>query len=944
MDKRIQEINYLKDKGYTSKEINDIFIEAGREPLTSKERGGLPKTKGWEAVGEAARRNLKEIPAGLKTMAGLAIRGLGEAATLGRDEPWKQTTPEYERALKEQSKAGEYVREIATDPRNLINIPLGLYGISTGRIGASIEKAMGKDVSGKRTLSLDDILYNISENPVYFGMDIAPIAKPIRTAVGKTNVAKRVNELGEFNRLLNTARVINTPTATESASHARMARQFNALPLEEQIKVSEALQKTGARDLGSAKSNKVLKDMRVASKMAARNLQRMGLLDKNLHDKNMIATYIGNNLNWTTPQGKPLNHSVIMEMLEKPEALTGKYKQLYEAGQSHVKKGNIAFVTQSLNPANVNLLGTPVTDAGSWLSTERIIGTRTPEEMVKVLPAAIKKQAMYAGNLQELRSLVDMLKDYKTGSKAKTYINIKDIDSYMKEAVKKGKTYRQIINQLPTIDKPTANQLARGEVIGLPEMELNALRRFGNYAAPSDFTNIFKRSVLGGPKWFIENRIGNLINNLIEGVTPRSGVQALRNPSLAPEQLDKLTRAYGFAQNRPSGVWSAVKEGAERTAQGAEALKIALKEKDLSRGLQGLGDLIAGPADIISNPAFSLEAYADKTERLANLIQQVKRQAKSSGRSEKAVWEQIRRNPKEFDKLYKQVNKSLGDYTTRNYYIPTAIEKLRSDIFPFYKFYTNTMGTTARQLIDKPLATQSLLTGPSKAGNAIRQDLINRGIIEDTAIEGGYPTGEYNPRGQTELVSSEGVPLTALAKLASSFANISAGGPEEAINIVSPMLGMKDTLALKNAFGNTLTSPKWEELNGVLYALDKAGYPTGEPYRMSPLEYSLLMAGQIGKQIYSPLARSRDVRRFTEGAIRPLLTGEQSMLYPMYDVQLNPLAEGDISRMPAIGALETLGPLAGIRVRPDVDYTKEPTLRGLKQLAKKRAKRRGGND
>jgi hypothetical protein len=113
---------------------------------------------------------------------------------------------------------------------------------------------------------------------------------------------------------------------------------------------------------------------------------------------------------------------------------------------------------------------------------------------------------------------------------------------------------------------------------------------------------------------------------------------------------------------------------------------------------------------------------------------------------------------------------------------------------------------------------------------------------------------------------------------------------------------------------------------------------------MSPLEYSLLMAGQIGKQIYSPLARSRDVRRFTAGAIRPLLTGEQSMLYPMYDVQLNPLAEGDTSRMPAIGALETLGPLAGIRVRPDVDYTKEPTLRGLKQLAKKRAKRRGGND
>lgn len=943
MNKRVQEINYLKNKGLTSKEINDVLVEAGRDALTTAERKGLPKTKGWDAIWEAAGRNFAEIPAGLATMAGLGVRALGDVATIGRDEPWRQGTPSYEESLKRQTKAGQYIGELLLDPRNVINVPLAPYNITTSRIGTSIKKTFGLPTEGKKPLSLDDTLYGIAENPVFFGMDMAPaIVRPIRSAWRQTKAAKRIDELSEFNRLLNTAKVAGAPTAQEVNAQAKIARQFDALPLNEQVAISEALQKTGARDVGSKKANEVLKSMRVSSKMAARELQNMGMLDKATHNKNMLATYIGNNLNWITPEGTPLNHSVIMEMINKPEKLTGVYKDLYNAGQSHVKKGNIAFVTQSINPANVNLLGTPTGSAGSWLTAERIVGTRTPEEMVKVLPAAIKKQATYAGSLKEAEKLMDLIKDYKPTAQAKTYISTKDFDKYLKESFNKGKSYREIIDHIPTIEKPTAAQIAKGEVIGLPEMELNALRRFGGYSGPSGATNWFKRSVLGSLKWFIENRTGNWLNNMIEGVGPQAMAKGWEIRKTAPTQLDKLTRAYGYAQDRPQRGLG-FKEALERTTEGAKALGIAVKEKDLSRGLRGLKNLVLGPADLFSVPMFTAEAAADRLERLMNLARQVGEKAKKTKQPTEAIWKEVYDNPKKFDELFRNVNRSLGDYTSRNYYMPSAIETLRSDLFPFYKFYTNTAGVTARQLVDRPLGTQLLLTGPAKAGEAIRENLVDRGVIKDKAIEGGYPTGELNPRGEVEMVGSEAVPLGALSKLIGSTYNIGAKGPKELVNIISPFLGLKDTLALQNAFDKTLSSPRWEEEDGVLYSVNKEGYPTLQPYNISQLEYLGLIAGQLAKQGYSPVARARDIRRIARGAFEPLVKQQQGVIYPMYDTQLNPFAEGDTSRMPAIGALETLGPLAGIRVRPDVDYTKKATMRGFKRLVRKRARRKGGN-
>lgn len=654
-----------------------------------------------------------------------------------------------------------------------------------------------------------------------------------------------------------------------------------------------------------------------------------------------------------------VDHDTILKWIENPKTMPEEIKSLYAQGRKLQEEGRLGFVSQAVNPATNNL-GTKIDIAPSYHEQRRYVGTRTPEQMAEFLPQALELQARHAATHKGFQNFIRRLKNYESGkpllgdADAK-YYSLPKMYEHVQEGGRKGSSASTIMRSMP---EATAEEIASGNALRLGKVERDALNRYLSHGGRSnEYLNMFKRAVLGGTKWFTENRIQNLINNTIEGVTPKHYARALDSIKKGnyPEQLNVLTRAYGYAENLPSPFIGAMAEGLERMGLGIKGAFTHAGDKNLAESARSLAEVPLGAADIVSNPMFDLEAQFDRIERLANYEKHLEDVASKTGKNVDEIRDLAQKNTDVFEALYGAVNKSLGDYTSKNYYMPRATQDILEAASPFWKFPYNTIRTTTHQIMDKPIGTQAINVIPSKVGRDIWYNDVQQ---IDPEMQGGYPTGRLHPTsGRPTMITTEGHPLTAVINQLTG--DITAGGPEDFARGVSPVMKMIYPLTLKNSFGKPAQTDTWgisrDPASGaeVLFHKDKkTGLPIYDEQTLSPLEYANWLTTQGLKQFYSPTVHGmNETRKVTRGLFEPLYRSittntplqealKTATLYPTYDDELFPWVEGDVTKNPTVGAASILSPLVGVREVAPYTVPEKTKRNAFKSMAKKMQKRK----
>ena len=147
----------------------------------------------------------------------------------------------------------------------------------------------------------------------------------------------------------------------------------------------------------------------------------------------------------------------------------------------------------------------------------------------------------------------------------------------------------------------------------------------------------------------------------------------------------------------------------------------------------------ASTNDITANPLFRLESGLELRDRYANFIMQAEKYGKSHKMSTRSVIKKANKDDNLFNELNTKVNKDLGDYVGRNYFIPNTVYDVVGDLVPFYRFLTQTGRTSIHQIQRHPLAFQAANIVPATVGNMISNDVVKDYNLDPESYEGGVP-------------------------------------------------------------------------------------------------------------------------------------------------------------------------------------------------------------
>mgnify|MGYP006893082464 CR=1 FL=1 len=890
--RRQAEIGKLAKAGYTTSQAEEHFKKYGFGNMTSVEKGLFRASQ----VSAYLPRNIKEIAAGLPTFLGTFIPAYGEILQEA-DREKLSTSPDVMRRL---SKAGEQARKDFLNyinPKTVWDTMMAPYGLESERVINTISGKPGPKLSLEETGRLTRM------HPANLAIDLAPLYKLPGQALSKTAIGKQLAKQSSINKAINQS-VQQGKMATQAISQKNQSfrKKWESLTPNDQIAITEAITHTGVKDLGDKKLNAIMEEARDISKSISNEYINKNLIPEQVNADNIIANTMGNSLNW-----EGVTHSDIMKAIQNPETMPKEWKELYNQAKQLQSQGDITFLSQLVNPAE-NVMGIPIEKAGRYSEQARVLGTRTPAEMAALVPdaydATISRLTGY-NTLSELSRNLPEATGSLTGNALKDALkagtDVYDLEAFgnlASQGALSGKSPKSVFKSLKKATKDTT------EGFTLSPKDMSAISEAFSPLSHNPTLSAWKRSQLVTPKWIVENRIGNVINNLIEGVTPIHNLRALANWKDMPEQLRNLTSYAGLSGDAGrlvtgTGFVDALKETGS-----------ALKKLGKGDWEEGLPQLYRGTSDIVSNPVTKLESTLESWDRYSNLI----KQADKLGIDYKNL------TPDQFWKAYEGVNKSMGDYVGQNYYLPRGAREAVYNWVPFWKFPAQTASVTANQLINKPLGFQSFIGYPTKTGSEIYNKAIEQGYYEDPMGEGGFPTGKTDYFGNPKVMRSESIPFTTLSGLVRDITT-----PEQGIsNIIdnlSPTFEIKDILGQKGYRGMPATSKKYitDVKTGLRFGKDKEGNITGEEYEQTLPDYLQYLTTQGIKRMWAPAVfGERVVRPFYYGLVDPVLRDvpfSEAQMYPMYSDELAPWSVGNITSQPKTGLTEILGPQVGLKTQ-----------------------------
>ena len=910
--KRMETIDKLAKSAYTTNQAKAYLKSHGFGSMSPMEENLFRAMQ----VGSYLPRNIKEIAAGLPTAIGSIVATYGPILQeAGREK--LSTSPDVMRRL---SKAGEQARKDFlnyTNPKTVWDTMMKPYGLESDRIFNAITGKPGPKVS------LDDVGRQTRMHPANLAIDLAPLSKIPNMVLSMTPIGKQMVRQASINKAINQS-VQQGKIATQAISQKNQAfrKKWEKLSPNDQIAITEAITHTGVKDLGDKKLNSIMKEARDISKSISNEYINKNLIPEKVNADNIIANTMGNSLDW-----KNVTHRDIMKAIQNPETMSKEWKELYNQAKQLQSQGDITFLSQLVNPAE-NVMGIPIDKASRYAEQARVLGTRTPAEMAALVPdaydATISRLTGY-NTLSELSRNLPKSTGSLTGSalqKAlKSGTDVYDLEAFSNLASQgalSGKSPKSVFKSLKKATKDTKE----GFVLS-PE-DIKAVSESFTPLSTNKTLSAFKRAQLVTLKWLAENRIGNAINNLVEGVTPIHNLRALANWKDMPEQLRNLTSYAGISGDAGrlvtgTGFVDALKETGS-----------ALKKIGKGNLEEGLPQLYRGTSDIVSNPVTKMESTLEAWDRYSNLIKQ----------ADKLGLDYKKLNPDQFWKANEAINRSMGDYVGQNYYLPRWAREVAYNWVPFWKFPVESIKVTANQMVNKPIGFQTFIGYPTKTGSEIYNRALEQGYYEDPMGEGGFPTGTTDYFGNPKVMRSESIPFTTVANM---FRDITHPG-EGIANILdnlTPAFEIKDILGQKGYRGMPATSNKYvtDVKTGLRFAKDKEGNITGEEYQQNIPDYLKYLTAQGVKRMWAPAVfGERVVRPFYYGLVDPVVRDvpfSEAQMYPMYSDELAPWSVGNTTSQPKTGLTEILAPQVGLKTQTMYPEQTSDFKQAVRRAAKK---------
>jgi len=754
-----------------------------------------------------------------------------------------------------------------------------ILGGVTGLVGGP--KSMADAVLSTYNTSVDDIrrgnvdLRDVAQgafnNPLYSSMDILTLGGGRALGAASKAVAKGVPdtaprfvqqllpnvETRAFNRSLTEAKSSSRAKSQELFSGFRV---LDAMPNADRLEIVKEITMNNGKlsKEGRELANKLKSDLRAAEKQAV----EYGVLDSTLSRNNTVSQYVIGKLLDKLPD---VLHNDVMEYLEtgaqserlakamsSPE--TAKIIQdTIAEGFDKYDKGNIAFLTQAISSSK-DPLGEVIaseinkTGKGGYFGTKRIIGRTKPEDLAKVLDRSINYQLE---EIAKSREAIDVINDIleKPGIGKLLDTDLKELPKGYK-AVSKKALKDSIAKQIASGEEvdiaralKRANVASKGAYL-VKDLYFDAIKnsfiptRLGGLKRIS---SSFKKAVLANPHWIILNRIGNLTNNAIGGVRLSDYLDTIKYKYLIPDRLYQQTsfNSYigkSFEEGAKLPRFSSVKQPYNRLLRGLDEFKGS--EKSLGDIGRLASTFYSSTSDLTANPLFRMESLLERTDRYANFIRQAKREAEVTGKSLKDILKKANIDDGLFNQLNTEVNKDLGDYLGRNYTLPPGYYDALGELVPFYRFLTQTGRTTLHQMANHPLAFQSIVGLPPRAGHHISEYMINQYGLDRDKYKGGVRYKDL-PDGQgIRTIGIEPLPAQTVLENLSSL--------NELPSLVSPIFTMVgDVLRYKKNGEWTPTSPRY-----IQTKLTNPG--DAEKYKPTPQEVASYGLNQLLSTTYNP--------------------------------------------------------------------------------------------
>ena len=833
------------------------------------------------------------------------------------------------------------LRSLGRITRNVLVDPiLNDFGTSVEDISSTF-KSSPKELA---TRILPNAVWSIYDKPLSTSLDLAPASK----AVPKGSLAKTVHKLPvdkEIKYLFETPEMkeVNTILSDNKlGASTRLAKEMDELG---RLRGDASLGKFNPTDVvkslrtGEWQGDKsAIRRMRDISKKFSQYAYELGVPSREMDDVVRANNYM-------SLFGPDVNSGYMQDLIHRFESGANVKKELSKLGTTPelfeqwlqsadkaVDEGRIAHISQILagNRAGDGITSAVEKRLNPFLSKQSL-GTATNERLGEVL---FDTYDFLGNRIQDAFSLRDSLNEI-TGKFGRAYDKTKPLKN--NEVLISPSSIRQSLIEnysnpnikLNSLLKPLdANNIDNltskyKDLIAIDQTYLDQLARQQTRMVPDFLGNLntsFKGSVLSTPKFFTDNRYGNLILNALEGVTPKDYIDAIVTRKDMPSKLLNQTSYAGFL--------------------GKDFIGNRFIETQ-SRALGKLLDKTSKPSEkfknfnmLFSNLIIPLESKAEGIDRYANMI----RQAKRINKDWKNVIKEAETNKDLYRKLNSKVNDSLGDYVGRNFAInPKAYEALNL-LYNFYKYPVQSARVMGNQAVNRPLSFQTMVMNPARFGNELADKNVEslNGRM-DNSYTGGtlhrLPNRTWEPY---EVLAYQANPMSAPLDVAYK---IMSGNPEEVINISPALTVWNNILRYQNSFGSTPTSPDYRVSGGNMLERSSinpmvlTGYH--EPTLGDRAKYGTTA---LAKNYVTPVVQANAVLPYAS-----YLLGES--YYPAYDTTLvGQIGLGD--RIPYViqgntmkrgreGFEELMGNLFGLRNEKIFEKTGQASPSLLKSKMKR---------
>lgn len=881
-------------RGKSGEEINSSLGRLGYDPLSRAEIQQINEGSYGLNSGQRFAKNIGDMTKGGATMIGQGLYTLGHLDTEGK---------------KVAKKVGDYLSSNPSLLGDYTNLVLSPYNVDLPKLATQSPIESAKDIAVGA--------YN---NPAFALLDTLPITGQIAGA-GLAKGASKLNKVLPEGKLKNLTRGL-----TEEGKKANQiigeSRAATADTIEKLRTQSLRLQQATPEDLAIAIKNiesptkgswvgneaqlNLTKELRDMVKEVNQSLIRSGANPETLKTA-AVNQYIVRNLGTDTPLA-----TVERALKDKKFALDNglepqKLKALEEEGTrlynkdliqpfkhstdaDMVREGLVEESLKKQRSANAKLYGTQsYEDLAKGFIKDGYTNTINKLRTTEGAMGAIKAMADEVG-----RKVDDVLPELK---KDEVLVSPRLLNEKFGTSIANGEDILGDINSLSRgLNKAERAKYADDLYIFNKE-DIEALKKAYNPTKGilGNLGNIAKMGVLATPRYIAGNAITNMMIAPITGTTIRDFLDIIKDPKILPDALKRSTSYSGYLGERlplKAGYSDVYKQLGQDIAEG-----------DWGRKLEAV--------NMAANyPIFRMAQATETLQRSAEFLNQARQYAKEVGKDIKEVLEEARKNGGN-NKTYREINfrvqKYLGDYLGRNYYLPQLMQTGLEVAAPFYRPLTQGVRQFYNATSDYPIGMQLAYRQPALAINENAEQIAQETGTDRDPVYGGYPILERSGRLAGRVIYSPYHAYSPVGELLKDPMGTLTGNTF-AISTINPILG-------RNKFGDVAKLPNaMESFDGNLILLDNNGNPTGIQLDTNIEARLRTVPAQFAQQFVAPITQANNY-------ILPLLSlvsgqsykapADTSILGQVGDLRIPFISEANIGARPKEGIDETLLPLIG---------------------------------